>query len=367
MPLFESARLNPVPLLVRASLVLAVFLLCFNSFAVAETETEDQSRTATSSLGAQQYLRFEMFSSLASTTGYPRGNGSVEVQVQGTQLGVHFSAEGMARSAHLTLLLLANGTTHSAVNMTTSYDGEVEAEATVSLAQGSYSVGLQVVDTSSFSAPMTVMVSDPSTQLLTLAQASQVTNTTASWQTQTATTVHEGESEDDDIRTAIQTKVIPAVIEVGNSGSIASVNDANFSVSIGRFQQDGYLVSISASNVVGPRVLLVNLTSDQARTLFSGPVQITLDGSLVPQASALSQVLSAPVGSPAKFVLVAGPSELNVLVLIPHFSYHTIEIVPILAQAGAILLYYTPALLFAVAAATVVVLVAYSRRTRVEI
>jgi len=81
----------------------------------------------------------------------------------------------------------------------------------------------------------------------------------------------------------------------------------------------------------------------------------------------LSDVLSAPSGSAAKFVLVSGPSALQVLILIPHFSYHTISILPILVNAGAALLYYAPALLFSVAAVTAVVLVAYSRRTRVEI
>ncbi len=356
--------MNLIPRLARVSLVMFVVLLCLSSVAVAETETENQ--TATTTYSTQSYLRFSMVPSPAPEAGYPQGNGSAEIQVQGTFLAVHFEAEGVARSAHLTLVLLADGTPHSVANMTTSYDGEVEAEATVSLAGGSYSVGFQVLDTSSFSTPTTVLVSSPSTQTLGLSQGPQVTTSTAEL-TQTATTVHEGETEDESIRTAIQTKVIPAVVEVSDSGSSAIVNDANFSVSIGKYQQDGYLVSIFASNVVGPRVLLVNLTSAQARSLFSGAVQITLDGSPISQASALSQVLSASPGSAASFVLVSGPSALKVLVLIPHFSYHAIGIVPILVKAGAELAYYAPAVLFSVAAVTIVVFAAYSRRTRVEI
>ncbi len=346
------------------SLAMVVLLLCFSSVAFAETETESLSTSTTSTpYGSQEYLRFSLVPSPVSNTGYPQGNGSAEIQVQGTFLAVHFEAEGVARSAHLTLVLLANGTPQSVVNMTTSYDGEVEAEATVSLPAGSYSMGLQVLDISSFSTPKVVLVSSPSTLPLLVVQSSQVNSVTE--QSQTATTVQEGETEDGYIRTAIQTKVIPAVVEVGDLGSSTQVNDANFSVSIGRYQQNGYLVSISAANVAGPRVLLVNLTSAEARALFSGPVQITLDGSPIPQASSLAQVLSASPGSPARFVLVSGPSALKVLILIPHFSYHTVGIIPVAVQVEAVLLYYAPALLFSVAAVTVVVLLAYSRRIRV--
>ena len=343
---------------------LVILLLCFSAVATAETETETQTQT-TSTFGTQQYLRFSMVpSSVSGAPAYPQGNGSAEVQAQGTLLAVHFGAQGMARDAHLTLVLVANGTSHSVANMTTSYDGEVEAEATVSFAPGSYSVGLQVLDTSTFSTPTQVLASSPGTEPLSVVQGTQESSTTGE-ATQSVSTIQGGETEDDGIRTAIQTKVIPAVVDVAESGSAVYVNDGNFSVSVGKYQQDGYLVSISAANVVGPRVLLVNLTSAKARTLFSGSVMITLDGSTVQQAATLSQVLGAKAGDPARFVLVSGPSALRLLISIPHFSYHTIEIIPILAQAGAALLVDMPALVLSVAAVSLVVLAAYSRRTRV--
>ncbi len=354
--------MNLLPRLARVSLVMIVVLLCFSSVAAAETETGTATSTTYSTQG---YLRFTMIPAPVSQAGYPKGNGSAEIQAQGTFLAVHFEAEGVARGAHLTLVLLANGISHSVANMTTSYDGEVEAEATVTLSAGSYSIGLEILDASSFSTPTPILVSSPSTQPLSLSQAQQTSTTTE--QTQTATTVQEGETEDNSIRTAIQTKMIPAVVEVAGSGSSTYVNDGNFSASVGKYQEDGYLVSISATNVVGPRVVLVNMTSEQARSLFSGPVQVSLDGTVVPQASSLSQVLPAATGDQAKFVLVASPSALKLLILIPHFSYHTIAIVPVLIQAGTVLLYYAPVLLLSVATVTLVVLAAYLRRTRVAL
>ncbi len=356
----------------RQLLALMVLLLCFSPAALAETETETQTQTQTQTTstfsGVQGSLSFSMVPyPVPGNTSYPRGSGSAEVQAEGTLVSVHFQAEGMARSARLTLVVTADGAAHSVTNMTTSYDGEVEAEGAVSLGAGSHSIGLEVLDTSTFSSPTEVMVSSPATQALSLPQGEQASASTTGAQTQSVTTVPEGDTEDEGIRTAIQTKIIPAVVEVGESGSVVHVNDGNFSVSIGRYQDAGYLVSVSAANVTGPRVLVLNLTSSQVRTRFSGTLLVTLDGSTVAPASSLSQVLGAKAGDPASFVLVSDPSALSLLILIPHFSYHVIEIVPVLAQAGAVLLVYLPAALFGVAVVTAFVAAAYARRTRVGV
>ena len=349
-----------------AASIVAVLLigLCLSAGAIAETETETTTRTTSTHSESQSELRFAMMASpLAGTPGYRQGNGSASLEVHGTYISVHFQAEGMSSNVHLTLVLTANGTSHSAANMTTSYEGEVEAEAAVHLASGVYSVGLAVFDASSFSSPMEVLVSSPQTVVLSLAQSAQAT-TTFTESTQLISPVQGGDSEDDGIRAAIQTKFIPAVIDFGESGSSIRVNDGNFSVSVGESQGGGYLVSVSATNVPGPRVLLINLTSDQARSLFSAPVLIKLDGSTVQQAATLSDVLGATTGSPARFVLVSTASSLNLLISIPHFSYHTIEIIPIITQFGPALIVDLPVLVFAVAAVSFVVLAVYFRRTR---
>ncbi len=343
-----------------SAIAVVLLILCFSAVAVAETETETATQTTGTFSGSQTLLRFAMEPSPVSETGYRQGNGTAYIEVQGTYLAVHFEAEGMSSSVHLSLVLLANGSSHSAANMTTSYDGEVEAEAAVYLAPGAYSIGLQVLDTSSFSSPTVVQVSSPQTQPLSVVQGT----TTNSESSQSVSTIQGGETEDDGIKTAIQDKFIPAVVEVGDSGSSIIVNDHNFSVSVGGYQQDGYLVSIYAANVAGPRVLLVNLTSAQARSLFSAPISITLDGSRVQQAGSLSEILGATAADPPRFIVVSSPSSLRLLISIPHFSYHTIAIVPIIVQLGGALLLDLPVLLFAVAAVSVVILAVHSMRTR---
>jgi hypothetical protein len=337
-----------------------VGLLLFSSAAFAETETETHTG---------QYLRFSMIPSpLPSGTVHQVGNGSAVIWVQGTFLSVHLYARGMAKSGHFMLVLVANGTSNSVANMTTNFDGEVEAEAEVTLGPGAYAVGLKLLDTSTFSSPTLVLIGTPMTQPLSILQSTAPTSTTSTREADhPITTVLGGNTEEDDIRSAIQTKVIPAVVDVGASGSSVSVNDANFSVSVGRDQQDGYQVSISAASVAGPRVLMINLTSAQARSLFSSPVQVILDGARVSQATTLSQVLGAQATDPARFVLVSSNSALKLLISIPHFSYHTIEIIPILVHLGTALLVDLPVLILSVTAVSMLVVVVNSRRTRVSV
>lgn len=346
------------------STILMVLLLCVSSAVFAETETETQTQTTSIYTGSQQYLQILMVPSpVSGAPGYPQGNGSAEIYSQSAYFSVHFQASGMARGARFGLVLTANGTSYPLANMTASNEGEVEAEATISLPPGSYHAGLNVFDYSTFGSPTVVLVSSPGTQLLSVASAQSTTTTMEV--TQSVSTFQGGESEDDDIRTAIQTGVIPAVINLGESGPSIVVDNGNFSVSVGRYQTSGYLVSISATNVSGPRVLLFNLTSAQGRALFTNPVMITLDGAQVQQAGSLSQVLGAQQGDPARFVLVSTATGMKLLISIPHFSYHTIGIVPVLAQLGATLLIDLPAVVIAAVAVTLVVVITYSRRTRV--
>ncbi|MDA4125586.1 MAG: hypothetical protein OK452_00065 [Thaumarchaeota archaeon] len=336
-----------------------VGLLLFSSAAIAETETETHTG---------QYLRFSLIPTpLPNGVVYQQGNGSAVIQAEGAFLSVHLHARGMAKSAHFMLVLVANATSHSVANMTTNFDGEVEAEAAVALAPGAYAVGLKILDTSTFGSPTLVLIGSPTTQPLSLVQTTHTTTTTTREEDHPVTTVLGGSPEEGDIKSAIQTRVIPAVVNVGASGSSVSVNDPNFSVSVGRDQPDGYQVSISAANVAGPRVLMINLTSAQSRNLFSSPVQVILDGARVSQATTLSQVLRAQATDPARFVLVSSNSALKLLISIPHFSYHTIEIIPILVNVGSVLLVDLPVLILSVTAVSMLVVVVNSRRTRVSV
>ena len=269
------------------------------------------------------------------------------------------------------LVLIANSASHSVANMTTDFQGETEAEGYLSLPPGTYSIGLQVLDTSSFASSTVVMVSNPTTQSVTLpvaaSSSTSTSTTTTSEPTQPINTIQGGRTEDDGIRSAIQSSFIPAVVEVGVSGSSVQLNNGNFSVSVGRYSQGGYLISITGVNGTGPRALLLNATSAQSRGLFSGPIDITLDGSTVQQASTLSQVLSPKVGDPSRFIIILTSTSLELLVTIPHFSSHLVAIAPIIAAVESTLEINLPVLVVSIIVVTALVTTVYSRRTRVVV
>lgn len=338
-----------------------LLFLCFSLSALADSETDNGGFSGTS-------VRFSMAPQpVPGQPTYKEGGGSGYVGALGTELRVHFDAEGMAGGTHFMLVLLANSASHSIANMTTDFGGETEAEGYLSLPAGTYSIGLEVLDTSSFASPTIVMVSNPTTQSVTLPVAAATSSTTTSQPTQTIDTIQGGRTEDDGIRSAIQSSFIPAVVEVGVSGSSVQLNNGNFSVSVGRYSQGGYLISISGVNGTGPRALLLNATSAQSRNLFSGPIQITLDGLTVQQASSLSQVLSPKAGDPSRFLIILTSMSLELLITIPHFSSHIVAIAPIITAIESVLEINFPVLVVSVIVVTALVATVYSRRIRVVV
>jgi hypothetical protein len=296
---------------------------------------------------------------------YPRGNGTAGIQVEGTMLALHMQAFHLAPGAHFRLILAVNGTTRSLSNMTADAEGEVESEASVTLSPGKYELGLRLLDTTTFWTPTQVMASNPPTLQVTLVQA-PLTTTQTTEGTESVRTIEGNRTDDDGVRSAIQTGVIPAVVQVENSDSSANVLDGRFSISVGAIQQEGYLISISADNVTGPRVVLVNLTASTAHTLFSRSIQITLDGSPVVQASSVTEVLAVHQGDPPKFVALSSSSGVKLLISIPHFSSHLIRIVPI-QSAVAALVADLPIMLISMAAVSAVFALSYSRRPRIAV
>jgi hypothetical protein len=345
--------------------VVLLLNLCLSTSAVADTETETHTGTYTS--GTQIGIRFAMIPQpVQGQPGYQEGDGEAFIGVQDAGLSIHFGAEGMARGAHFTLVIIVDSVPHPVANFTTGFD-ESGAESYLPLPAGTYSLGLKVLDTSSFAAPTTVMISSPATQTLNLGQTTSTTTMTMAQTTQTISTVQGGKSEDDHIRSAIQNSFIAAVVNVGATGSSVQLNDRNFSASIGRYQQGGYIVSVSGVNGTGPRALLLNVTSAQSRSVLSGPISITLDSVSVQQASSLLQVLSAKAGDPSRFIIILTSTSLELLVTIPHFSSHVVAVAPIIASIQAALTVNMRLFVFSITIVTAVVATIYARRGRVVV
>src|SRR5256712_2235745 len=136
----------------------------------------------------------------------------------------------------------------------------------------------------------------------------------------------EGKTDEDDINKAKDSKQIPAVVEVSGSGSTITQIDSKFNVSISRPSDDSLSVSIAGANGTGPRVLLIDISKDAGGLSSLGSLKVTYDGERVSQASSLSQVLSGTSTSPPSYIVLLTSSGAHLLVFIPHFSSHLIEL-----------------------------------------
>jgi len=127
------------------------------------------------------------------------------------------------------------------------------------------------------------------------------------------------------IQTAVQNLTIPASIQITPLASTTSVYDDRFSLSVGQVAGNGVVVAISGENITGSRVLLINVSRTSPLALYPA-LNVTLDGLPVAEASSALQVLNPVPSNPPYYVLVGTSDSIQLLVSIPHFSLHLVQI-----------------------------------------
>ncbi len=255
-------------------------------------------------------------------------------------LKVELSFQDGNPSTAYRVALSLNGTIIDVGAMTTNRQGGVVLHSSIQVNQGRYLLGILVYDVSTFKtgSPVLVMVSDPKTQLvlITPSRSAGAPPFSASTPAQTAsegTTAWKTTNTGSEIETQIEDEkssmAIPATVQVTPLSSSTTVLDSRFSISVGQQAGNGLIVAISGANVTGPRVLLINMSQTAPLALYPA-FNVTLDGVPVVQASSALQVLNPAAGDPARYALIATPTSVQLLVSIPHFSLHFIQV------AGAI-------------------------------
>jgi hypothetical protein len=101
---------------------------------------------------------------------------------------------------------------------------------------------------------------------------------------------------------------------------------------VGQQVGNGLVIGISGVNVTGPRVLLINMSKTSPLALYPA-LNVTLDGVPVVEASSALQVLSPSPTDPARYVLIATATSIQLLVSIPHFSVHLIQVAGIVVNS----------------------------------
>jgi hypothetical protein len=124
---------------------------------------------------------------------------------------------------------------------------------------------------------------------------------------------------------------IPATVQVTPLSSSTNVLDSRFSLSVGQQVGSGLVIAISGENVTGSRVLLINMSRTDALALYPA-LNITLDGLPVIEASSALQVLNPVPTNPPMYVLVATSDSIQLLISIPHFSLHLIQVAGVIVH-----------------------------------
>jgi hypothetical protein len=250
------------------------------------------------------------------------------------------------------VVLTLNGTIMDVGAMTTNKAGSALLQASLQIPPGRYMLGVRVYDISTFKVrgPVAVLTSDPLTQLVTITPASQTvlpssssassssssTNSTSTTGAPASTvssgtvwipptTIAAAPALETEIQDAVTNSSIPATVQVTPLSTSTSVSDPRFSLSVGDQVGNGLIVSISGENVTGPRVLLINMSQTSPLALYPA-LNVTLDGSPVPEASSILQVLNPQPGAAAAYVLISTSTSEQLLVDIPHFSEHVIQV-----------------------------------------
>jgi len=270
-------------------------------------------------------------------------------------LNVELGFEDANPSTTYNAALVLNGTTVNVGTMTTNRAGEAELHASVQVNPGRYLLGLMVYDVSDVAAfkasgPVLVLVSDPDTQLAMIVPPSEghesTTNSTASARSEgattqsstsstvakAATTINAGKDVETQIQDAVDSLTIPATVLVTPFSSSTTVRDSRFSLSVGQQAGNGLVIGISGANVTSPRVLLINMSRTSPLALYPA-LNVTLDGAPVVEASSVLQVLSPSSTDPARYVLIATATSVQLLVSIPHFSVHLVQVAGIVVSS----------------------------------
>jgi len=127
----------------------------------------------------------------------------------------------------------------------------------------------------------------------------------------------------DDAKTS---QTIAAEVNVGNNTEETKSIDNNVQVESTENTPDSLGVKVSANNQTGPKVIAFNLAATTINVANLKDIGVMYDGKLIPPAPNMDAILHAKSTDSPSFAIVVTQSGVQVLVLIPHFSTHSITI-----------------------------------------
>jgi hypothetical protein len=326
--------------------------------------TTNQTLTSTASSSQSQnafsYFSLNLVTVAGIPGGYVRGSGTFDVDLLNGVLDVSVQLDRANPNTTYGVVLQLGGSNVTLGTFVTDSAGDAELDTEVPAGSGTYAATVLVYDDSSFHSPTLVMTG--TSGQVSIATTSSST-TTVQTQTQRPAIISIAPNA---IASAVANGTIPAEVQISSSGQNLDIIDHSFSVSVGRVSDRGVAITVSGQNITGPRTFLIDVNGSLAQSITSGSFEILFDGQQISEASSVSAVLSPQPGAQATYAVVQTSGGVQLLVSVPHFSTHVIEILGVSFQSVKGLLEVSlPILVGAVVAVTLIFGAIYASRRRV--
>jgi len=128
------------------------------------------------------------------------------------------------------------------------------------------------------------------------------------------------------INQAKTNQTIAAEVNFGGNQSQTTSIDNNVSVKTTQNTPDSLGVQVTATNQTGPKVIVFNLNATTINLQNLKDLGVMYDGKLIQPAPNMDAILHAKPTDNPSFAIVVTQSGIQVLVLVPHFSTHSITI-----------------------------------------
>ncbi|MDE1818959.1 MAG: hypothetical protein KGI19_10210 [Thaumarchaeota archaeon] len=137
-------------------------------------------------------------------------------------------------------------------------------------------------------------------------------------------------------------QVVAAEVNIGTNKTETKSIDNNVLVQTTQTTPDSLGVEVSATNQTGPKVIAFNLAVTTVNVQNLKDLGVIYDGKLIQPAPNMDAILHAKPTDNPSFVIVVTQSGVQVLVLVPHFSTHTItitnmsKVIPVVPEFGSL-------------------------------
>jgi hypothetical protein len=215
---------------------------------------------------------------------------------------------------HCSITYAPQPNSHS-ITITASYDGDSNHSGS----SGSSSLAVQ--STSNTTAATSTM---PNTIANTNTTASSQTMAPQATSPQTIATATP--QEETMISNAETSQTIAAEINLVNQTLQTKSIDSNVSVQTNNISSDSINISVSATNETGSKVILINLGNTTINIGNLGYLGVMYDSKPIAPAADVNSLFNANSASDPEYAIIITQSGAQILVLVPHFSTHTITI-----------------------------------------